>query len=159
MIKLIPTLALGLSLFAFACQNNTKINNANTNSAANKTTEVSFTVAKNYFVNNTVTKLDNPKIETEEQFSQVFGMARTMGEDGKPTAIDFSKQYVIAVVLPETDLSTNIEAISLQKSANNEITLNYKVVRGQKQSYTMRPSLLLIVDKKDNGAVKLNENK
>jgi len=159
MIKLIPALALGLSLFALACQNNTKINNANTNSATNKTTEVSFTIAKNYFVNNTVSKLDNPKIETEVQFSQVFGMARTMGDDGKPTEIDFSKQYVIALILPETDLSTNIEAINLQKSANNEITLNYKVVRGQKQSYTMRPSLLLIVDKKDNGAVKLNENK
>jgi hypothetical protein len=122
-------------------------------------TNIAFTVAKNYFVNNTVTKLDNPKIETAEKFNKIFGMATTMGKDGKPTEIDFSKQYVIAVILPETDLSTNVSPISLLKNTKNEITLNYKSVVGQKQSWTSRPNFAIIVDKKENGNVTLKEIK
>ena len=35
-------------------------------------------------------------------------MATTKGKDGKPTAIDFTKQFVLAIVLPETDFATEI---------------------------------------------------
>jgi hypothetical protein len=122
-------------------------------------TNIAFTVAKNYFVNNAVTKLDNPKIETAEKFNKIFGMATTMGKDGKPTEIDFSKQYVIAVILPETDLSTNINPISLLKNTENEITLTYKSVVGQKQSFTTIPNFAIIIDKKENGNVTLKEIK
>jgi hypothetical protein len=122
-------------------------------------TNIAFTVAKNYFVNNTVTKLDNQKIETGEKFNKIFGMATTMGKDGKPTEIDFSKQYVIAVILPETDLLTNITPISLLKNNKNEITLNYKSVIGQKQSFTTIPNFAIIIDKKENGNVTLKEIK
>jgi hypothetical protein len=122
-------------------------------------TNIAFVVAKNYFVNNTVKKLDNPKIETAEKFNEIFGMATTMAKDGKPTEIDFSKQYVIAVVLPETDLSTNINLISLLKNNKNEITLNYKSVVGEKQSFTTIPNFAIIVDKKENGNVTVKEIK
>jgi hypothetical protein len=103
--------------------------------------------------------LDNPKIETAEKFNEIFGMATKMGKDGKPTEIDFSKQYVIAVILPETDLSTNVSPISLLKNTKNEITLNYKSVVGQKQSWTSRPNFAIIIDKKENGNVTLKEIK
>lgn len=122
-------------------------------------TNIAFTIAKNYFVNNTVTKLDNPKIETAEKFNEIFGMATTMGAAGKPTKIDFSKQYVIAIILPETDFATNIYPISLLKNTKNEITLNYKYVIGEKQSFTTRPNFIIIVDKRENGMITLNEIK
>ena len=38
-----------------------------------------------------------PKITTEEEFNKLFGMATIMGKDGKPTAIDFTKQFVLGV--------------------------------------------------------------
>ena len=124
-----------------------------------KKTNISFTLAKNYFVKNNVKKLDNPKIATAEKFNEIFGMATTMGKDSKPTEIDFSKQYVIAVILPETDLSTNINPISLLKNTENEITLNYKSVVGKKQSFTTLPNFAIIIDKKETGNVTLKEIK
>ncbi len=165
MIKKIVMLATLTNFLLLACQNNpktvkaenqTKRTGENQNEA--KPTTISFTLAKNYFVQNTVEKLDNPKIETAEKFNEIFGMATTMGKDGKPTEIDFSKHYVIAFILPETDLSTSVSPICLLKTGN-EITLHYKSVVGQKQSWTTRPNFAIIIDKKDNGNVLLKEIK
>ena len=63
-----------------------------------KATDIPFIVTKNYFTKNTVKRggLENPKIETKENFDGIFGAATTM--NGKPSEINFSKQYVIAVV-------------------------------------------------------------
>lgn len=122
-------------------------------------TDISYSVMKNYFVNNTVTKLDNPKIETNEKFNEIFGMAALMGKDGTPTTIDFTKQYVLAVLHAETDSSTTIEPIALQKNPKNEIVLSYKTVVGQNQSYKTRPFFGIIVDKVENGNVLLKDIK
>lgn len=122
-----------------------------------KVEEVAYTVAKNYFINNNVTQLDQVKIETSEKFKQVFGMATTMGKEGKPTEINFDKQYVIAVVLPETSQMTTLEPVSLQKNEQNQITFTYKTIVGEKQTYTMRPSLAIIVDKTVEGEIILKE--
>lgn len=166
MTKKTVTLVTVLSLLLIACQSNPKANKAENNNTLRienqsdaKITDISFTLVKNYFVKNTVEKLDNPKIETAEKFNEIFGMATTMGKDVKPTEIDFKKQNVIAVILPETDLSTNINPISLMKNTKNEITLNYKSVVGQRQSFTTRPNFAIIIDKKENGNVTLNEIK
>ena len=125
----------------------------------NQMINITFTVAKNYFVKNTIDKLVNPKIETAEKFNEIYGMATTMGKDGKPTEIDFKKQYVIAVILPETDLMTTIDPVSLQKDDNGKITLTYKKVVGQKQTYTIKPSFEIIVSKTENGTIELKEQK
>lgn len=119
--------------------------------------DISFSLAKNYFVKNTVKHLDDPKIETPEKFNEIFGMAATMNKDGKPTAIDFSKQFVIAVVKPETDLETTLTPVGIQKNQGNETVLTYKAIVGPKQSFTTRPIMIVIVDKPENGKVVLNE--
>lgn len=82
-------------------------------------------------------------------------MAAVMGKDGMPTSINFENQYVIAVTLPETDTDTDINLVSLKKAANSDIILTYKVITGEKRSYTIVPVRLLIVDKKYDGNVKL----
>ncbi len=63
-------------------------------------TEVPYQEAKNYFVKNTYGEEENAnlKIETQELFDKIFGPAPVMGEGGKPTAIDFAKQYVVAYI-------------------------------------------------------------
>lgn len=56
-----------------------------------ESTEIAFEVAKNYFFKNNQVIPEYPKIVSEEEFNKLFGMATTMGEDGKPTAIDFTR--------------------------------------------------------------------
>ncbi len=133
-----------------SCTKNTKKEEMNTQKQnLNSTNQIPYTVAQRYFVNKTFDKsqLQNPKIETQEKFDQLFGMATVMGEGGTPTNIDFSKQFVIAVVDDITDSQTEILPISLTQ---NEAFLDftYKIKKGQKLSYKMRASLILIVDKK-----------
>ena len=147
--------ALAASLFFAACKTSDKASTENKKGME----KVAYTIAKNYFIKNTVDKLGSPKIETAADFEANFGMATTMGADGMPTFIDFAKQFVIAVVLPSTDFPTKIEAISLEKNGANELIFSYKVETGkEKQSYTMRPMLAIIVDKSASGKVVLKQN-
>ncbi|QNL48268.1 hypothetical protein H8S90_15855 [Olivibacter sp. SDN3] len=122
---------------------------------------VPYDIVKGYFVKNTVSEknLENPKIEDEETFNQYFGAATTMGEEGKPTTIDFTKQFVIAVIEASTEHLTTIAPISLANTGSDQLTLTYRVEKGEKQSYTQRPVLLLVVDKIYNQEVVLEESK
>jgi hypothetical protein len=79
-----------------------------------------------------------------------------MGENGKPTIIDFAKEFAIAVVLPESNVATNINPVSLKKGTDGSVVFEYKVEIGNKLSYTIRPFLLLVVDKKFDGKVILS---
>ncbi len=113
-----------------------------------KTSEVAipYKVTKGYFVKNTFKKdqLAEPKITTQKQFDAIFGTASFMGENGKPTTINFKKQYVIAVTIKETDLNTTLTPISLKKKSG-KIVFDYTIVTGEKQTATMRPLLLIVV--------------
>ncbi len=166
MKKQIAALVIVTSLFFTACQNPPPTDNSGnpTNEGTPPRTEVKladipFSIAKNYFVKNSVASLDNPKIETVEKFDEIFGMATTMGEDGKPTEIDFAKQYVIAVVLPETDSLKTVVPVSLQKDEQGQITLSYKIEVGQKRTFTIVPNFAIIVSKADSGNVVLKAQK
>ncbi len=118
---------------------------------------IPYTLAKNYFVKNTFTGvLSNPKISTEAEFNTIFGMATTMGADGKPTSIDFSSQYVIAVIAPKTDTAKTLIAEKLVKDGT-AMVLNYSISTGQKQSFVSQPFLLLVVNNEYTGDVKTNQ--
>ena len=109
-------------LFAFAaliivaaCGNKQAAAPAEGDGASN---EVAFEVAKNYFFNNGQEIPSSSKITTAEEFGKLFGMATTMGEDGKPTPIDFAKQFVLAIVLPVTNLATEITPDRLEEKGD-----------------------------------------
>jgi len=153
---------VGMAGILVACQHTKRVANvekpnaiAVENRKETKMTGIAFTVAKNYFVRNDAGKVHNPKIETAEEFRQIFGMAATMGKNGRPTTIDFTRQYVIAVLLPETNRTTTIDPVSLRKDAMGEIVLTYKIVVGQEQSYTIIPNLIIVVDRSATGNVTL----
>ena len=80
--------------------------------------EVAFEVAKNYFFKNDHEIPASPKITTAEEFGKLFGMATTMGKDGKPTEIDFTKQFVLAIALPVTNLATEITPNRLEEKGD-----------------------------------------
>ena len=109
--------------------------------------EVPFTVAEHYFFNKGQDIPVNPKITSEELFKQLFGMATVMGENGKPTEIDFSKQFVLAVVLPVTDINTEINPVKVEEKGDT-LFYHYDVKTGEKQSFSIQPLSIIILDKK-----------
>jgi hypothetical protein len=159
MKTLLITLLTIVLTSATACQSKkeTILKPANQEITEAAAEEIPYVVAHNYFVKNTVESIENPKIETEEAFNSYFGMAATMSENGKPTAIDFTKEYVIAVVLPKSDIATTIKPISLIKETDNGILFKYQIESGNKQSFISKPVLLLIVNKKYDGNVSLKQ--
>jgi hypothetical protein len=121
----------------------------------NEKRSIPYTIAKNYFVRNDVTDFKPKKIDTQKDFENVFGMAAFMGKDGEPTVIDFGKQYVLAVMMAPTNRSTDIRPISLKRNGTaKSLVFIYKIKQDKvKQSYTITPCLLLVVDKKYDGEV------
>ena len=149
-------------LFAFAamivwtaCGNKQAAVPTEGNEASDK---VAFEVAKNYFFKNDQEIPASPKITTAEEFGKLFGMATTIGEDGKPTEIDFTKQFVLAIVLPVTNLATEITPNRLEEKGDT-LFYFYNAKVGEAQSYSTQPISLIILDKKyaDKTIVMVNE--
>ncbi len=107
--------------------------------------DVPFEVVKNYFFRNDDEIPASPLITTQEQFDSLFGAAAFMGKDGQPTHVDFDRQSVIAVVLPETDIETTLRPLSLTRSGGS-LTFTYGKEENDKLSYTIRPVLLVATD-------------
>ena len=138
--------AIVLLLFTSACGNRqTNPSISDCNDASN---EVAFEVAKNYFYKNNPKGLPAcPKITSDEVFNALFGMATTMGENGKPTEIDFTKQFVLAVVLPATDVETEVNPIKVEERGDS-LLYTFEVKKGEKLTYSIKPLSIIILDKK-----------
>ncbi len=145
--------ACGILFAAIACTNQTTENSFNStdpqeNIATTKALNaIPFIEAENYFFKNDQEIPSSPKITTQEEFEQLFGMAALMGDDGKPTDIDFEKQFVLAVVLPPTDIETDIDPESVELKGDS-LVYTYEVEIGEKLSYTIQPMSIIILDKK-----------
>ncbi len=109
---------------------------------------IPYEVAHNYFFHNDATIPSNPLCTTLEEFGKLYGVAAVMGKGGMPTRIDFSRQFVIGIVLPETNNETTIIPGKLTRNGDT-MTMEYSVKIGEKGlSYTTQPMMLLVVDKK-----------
>ena len=109
--------------------------------------DVPYTELDHYYFKNGQDIPGNPKLDTEEAFASLFGMAPIMGESGKPTPIDFSREFVIAVVCPVTEYHTELDPESLRME-NGELVFTYTEAVGEKQSWSMQPILLVKVSRK-----------
>ena len=108
--------------------------------------DIPYTELDHYFFKNGQVIPDNPIINTEETFATLFGMAPIMGEGGKPTTVDFGKEFVIAVVYPVTEFHTELVPESLRME-NGELEFSYCALRGEKQSWNIQPVLLVKVNR------------
>ena len=115
--------------------------------AAGGSREIPFEIAHGYFFNNGQTLPSQPLIASEEEFSQLFGKAAFMGPNGTPTPIDFQKQCVLAIVLPITDVSTEITPLKVEE-AGRELRYTYEVKTGEKQTFSIQPVSIIVLDKK-----------
>lgn len=118
---------------------------------------IPYNIAQNYFVRNDVDSVPTV-IKSQSELDKYFGMAAYMGSNGEPTKINFSKNYVVAVVLPETDLATELNVSSFIREADGKTVFICDVKTGERQSYTTRPMLLAVVDKNNTKAVEIQIN-
>jgi hypothetical protein len=107
---------------------------------------INYEVAKGYFVKNTVSVQQPTSIilANKVAFDSILGMAATMGANGKPTDFDFSREYAIVFIYPETDSSVVLHPDSLKLKADTA-RLSVTIQPGLKQTYRIVPSLLLKV--------------
>lgn len=119
-----------------------------------------FSEAKNYFIKNNYPnkELHSLKIISEIQFYSVFGSATTMGKEGMPTKIDFSKYYVVALIGKINNLANEIDVRSVVKLRN---TISITVFTTSKEaggttSYSSRPFKILIIENKHQGKIKID---
>ena len=120
--------------------------------------DIPFIVADRYFLKNSVADTSPTwKSQLMRILTAFFGMATVMGESGQPRRIDFSKQYVLALIKPETDRELSISAVKLEKDAEGTIVFTYKVTLGDERSFTVRPCLVVVVDNGNDDKVTFNE--
>ncbi len=128
-------------LFLTACAKEQK------SSPTDEGNEVFFEIARNYFFHNDQDIPASPKITKAEDFGQLFGMATFAGEEGKPTAIDFAKQFVLVIILPVTDIDTEIIPAKVVKK-DDSLFYTYKIKTGEKQSFSSQPLSIITLDKR-----------
>jgi len=119
---------------------------------------VPFVEAKNYYIRNDYkdSTFHILKITTQNEFYNIFGMATTMGKEGKPTPIDFSKQYIIACI---AKIASNIGAIEVTglTKIKKAFILTYHLSEIETQSFTSRHLKVLIIDNQYQGVIELQK--
>ena len=113
-------------------------------------TPIPYTTLENYYVRNDVdcSKQQRLIIDNQRDFEGYFGMAATMG--GLPTEINWKKQYVVALIMPETNRATSIQPVNVKVSDNQCVVFSYHVKKGDKMSHTMVPFTAVAIDKPDS---------
>ena len=108
-----------------------------------------YEVLDNYYVRNDIdcTSLQRLIIDNERDFNEYFGAAALMG--GMPTDINWKRQYVIAVLLPQTNRPTMVTPMEVKQNGNSVI-FKYRVNRGNKSSYTLVPFAAIALNRPEN---------
>ena len=104
---------------------------------------VPYRLAENYF-----TTSDNlpSTLTTAEELGKYLGMATSM--EHTPTTIDWSREFVIPIVLPSTDSSMEIIPVSLVRNTSGGLTLSYRLKHGiSHHGSEMRPFVAIIVSR------------
>ena len=105
---------------------------------------VPFEKLDHYFATTEVSSPTTRKIMDQETFDSLFGAAFSMNNPQAP--LDFTKEFVIAVVNPTTDEATKLNPVSLVKEKGS-LVYTYSEKIGEKTGSTRRPCLLIRVDK------------
>ena len=121
--------------------------------------KIEYQSIKNYFVKNTIKKGQKRKIENQKKFDTLFGAAAIMGKDGKPTAIDFKKQNVVAIIGNRTNYNTSYEITGVAMGSMGTVVVSYKINKGEKTTYSIQPFTAITIDKNLTGKIIFNEIK
>lgn len=80
---------------------------------------ISYKPVRKYFLKNTYDNKDFTEkiMSSQDEFERLLGGATTMGTDGKPTPIGFSKENVLTLICPKTNL--DVKTYKVLKGALN----------------------------------------
>ena len=114
--------------------------------------DIPYVALDNYYVRNDVdcSKQQRLIFDNERDFNTFFGQAAVMG--GLPTDINWKKQYVIAIILPETDRTTNVIPKEVKQSPGNVI-FKYQLNRGLKTGYRQVPFAAIALNRTEDPQV------
>ncbi len=124
---------------------------------------VIYSVAKNYYVD----RMNNQeviykKISSYNELISIFGLDPKTDKngdlsEGKPTEVDFSKNYVIGLIAPQSYKNKEIIINNIIKN-NGNITINYSI-KDTATPITSRfaPFKILIIDRRYDGNISLNK--
>lgn len=119
------------------------------------TDSIPYRVAEGYFAASDALPTT---ITSEEELNRYMGMATTMQQ--APTEIDWSREFVIPVVLPSTRISTEVAPCSLHKDREGHLVLVYKALEGKDlETSEIRPFLAIIVAREHLAPVRLIQEK
>lgn len=145
------SILLATSFILISClQNQQSVNAFNSEeNFTNTSKHIPFSLAANYFVRNDVrmTKSLKPYIDNKKDFDLIFGVARTMSTEGKPTMIDFSKEIVIPIILQETNKGTTIKVKDIYLNGD-KIKVDYVIKETEPLSYIIQPSEVILIQRK-----------
>ncbi len=111
---------------------------------------ISYTELINYYPMNPDGDKKQHKLsfDNEQDFRRYFGEAAVMGTNGQPTPVNFKTQFVLAVVLPDTDRDTQVIPAEISQ-VGSTIVFNYHIKKGDKLGYRIRPYAAVAIDKPD----------
>lgn len=151
LLKKLPVLALCASIVMGAASCATS---KDTDLADAK--EVRYNEAVNYAVRNDAPKQTARVVYDMETFDSIFTPTATMGEQGRPSLIDFGFEVVVPVIMPVTDRSTELKIQEVTagtgKDGQQYLVVYYKVKRGKKLSYKVQPAAILLVGREYVGS-------
>lgn len=118
--------------------------------------KIKYETAAHYFVKNNVTGAVSNPVTSQADFDWIFGPAATMANDGKPTEIDFSKNFVVAVIDSLTDKKVDLIPVAVEKE-HDTLVVKYRKSIGEPRSYRAQPNLIFIIGKENEAPVKTVE--
>lgn len=141
-----------VAIFLGCSQNNKQSTDqhASENKISSTSKILKYEIGANYFVKNTFNSnlIDKSYIDSKEVFENVFGVARTMSAESMPTDIDFTTDFVIPIILDQTNIGSKISVDSI-RLIGNLLSVNYTVTEVEPISYVIQPSEVIILKKKD----------
>lgn len=105
----------------------------------NKEASVTLTPIEGYFTTLKPEKIETLLIKDQSEFDKNFNPAKTM--TNSLTKVNFEKEQIGAIILPETEYETNI-IINKSYIENNTLYVSYTIDRkDEKRSFTTIPQL------------------
>lgn len=151
MMTMLAAMAIGTTMQASNVQE-ANLMSVNAPGKTQKEKVVTATEVRNYFHRNDAPVPQQVLFTSQAAFDRQFSPAARMGVGGEPTKLNFRRQAVVAIVLPETNRTAEISDVKLVETAKNRLRLSYTVNYGQRQSYTTQPIELLTIDSKYRNA-------
>lgn len=112
--------------------------------------KVPFQTMRGYFLKNNIdaNRFSMKKILSKTELDSFFGMAAFMGAEGKPSTVDFSKQFIIPVVIEKTNKDITLEPVSLKIERAKKLKFHFRMSVGNVTTAESTPILLISINRR-----------